>query len=548
MMYLHYKVIKLIGEGGMGKVYLAEDTLLEKKVALKVLSSELCREEQFIERFKREAKIQSKLSHQNIVTLHNLLKSDDTYFIVMEFAEGITLQELIRNTGLIPEIRALKIFDKILNALKYAHSKNVIHRDIKPSNIMISENDDVKIMDFGIAKLLGERTITRTNTKLGSLYYMSPEQLNNPNDVDYRTDLFSLGIVLFEMVTGKLPYDIDTDSDFKIMNQIINSNIPDPKLFYPYISEKTINLINLLTNKNRDLRIINFDVSKSADNLNDEKKDPQIKELINKDSHASTVVLNDKKVKSKWKTMFYISLIIIVVMSVVLNAFNLNVDLTNIFKNTFSLDNSKTDNSKTKFIHNALSDVDGRSYYAVLIGSHLWMAENLNVAHYRNGDIIPQVQDSVKWSNLSSGAWCYYTVDGKIVETFGKLYNWYAVNDSRGLAPFGWHIPSDAEWSSLTNYLGGDSVAGGKLKASSMWSRPNKGASNESGFTALPGGFRDGSGFCNLLDNDSYFWSVTALENENDFAWSRSINYDYENVNRFTCLKIAGLSVRCIKD
>jgi serine/threonine-protein kinase len=203
--FLNYRVISLIGEGGMGKVYLAEDEMLDKRVALKVLNLELSQEPQFINRFKQEAKIQSILVHPHIITLHNLLVDNNRYFIVMEYAEGITLKELIQKTGPINESRALKIFAQTLDAVGYAHSRNIIHRDIKPSNIMVSLNDDVKIMDFGIAKLLGERSLTGTGAKVGTLYYMSPEQIERPKDIDYKTDLYSLGIVLFEMVTGNLP-------------------------------------------------------------------------------------------------------------------------------------------------------------------------------------------------------------------------------------------------------------------------------------------------------------------------------------------------------
>jgi len=255
--FLNYRTIQLLGEGGMGKVYLAEDTMLEKKVALKVLNVELSREPQFIDRFKQEAKIQSKLIHPNIVTLHNLLTDNNTYFIVMEYADGITLKELITRTGPINEMRALKIFEQMLNGVGYAHSRNIIHRDLKPSNIMISYNDEVKIMDFGIAKLLGERGLTGTGSKVGTLYYMSPEQIERPRDVDYRTDLYSLGIVLFEMVTGKLPFDTDTDSDFKLMSQIVNNPIPDPRTFYPHLSDKTVEIIKSLTNKDKTQRFAN---------------------------------------------------------------------------------------------------------------------------------------------------------------------------------------------------------------------------------------------------------------------------------------------------
>ena len=171
--FLNYKTIELIGEGGMGKVYLAEDTMLDKKVALKVLNIELSQEPLFIERFRQEAKIQSKLVHPNIVTLHNLLVDSGRYFIVMEYAEGITLKELIHKTGPINEGRALKIFAQALDAVGYAHSRNVIHRDIKPSNMMISLNDEVKIMDFGIAKLLGEGSYKHRSKGRDTLLYVS---------------------------------------------------------------------------------------------------------------------------------------------------------------------------------------------------------------------------------------------------------------------------------------------------------------------------------------------------------------------------------------
>ncbi len=255
--FLNYRTIELIGEGGMGKVYLAEDTMLDKKVALKVLNIELSQEPLFIERFRQEAKIQSKLVHPNIVTLHNLLVDNGRYFIVMEHAEGITLKELIHKTGPINEGRALKIFAQALDAVGYAHSRNVIHRDIKPSNMMISLNDEVKIMDFGIAKLLGERGLTSTGAKVGTLYYMSPEQIEKPKEVDYKTDLFSLGIVLFEMLTGNLPYNIDTESDFKLMNEIVNASIPDPRKYYPHISDKSIEIITTLTQKDKNKRYAN---------------------------------------------------------------------------------------------------------------------------------------------------------------------------------------------------------------------------------------------------------------------------------------------------
>jgi uncharacterized protein (TIGR02145 family) len=195
-----------------------------------------------------------------------------------------------------------------------------------------------------------------------------------------------------------------------------------------------------------------------------------------------------------------------------------------------------------------VTDIDGNTYKTVIIGTQEWITENLNVEHYGNGDIIPQVQDKVEWSKLKTGAWCYYHNDSKIGENYGKLYNWYAINDNRGLAPEGWHIPSDGEWTILIDYLGGEGVAGGKLKATILWESPNKGATNESGFTAFPGGFRGGKGYFNYIGELGYFWSSS--ESSNHDAWYRLMFYDDSDVDRsyYNGIKGHGFSVRCVRD
>jgi len=163
----HYKVLKKLGEGGMGTVYLANDIMLERKVAIKVLNPLLTKESHFTERFRHEAKVQASLIHPNIVTLFNYFYEDDNYCMVMEYVDGATLKQLISNTGPLPEQKAIWILNQMLDAVGYAHKKGIIHRDIKPSNVLISEDNTVKILDFGIAKILQDKGLTKTGTKMG---------------------------------------------------------------------------------------------------------------------------------------------------------------------------------------------------------------------------------------------------------------------------------------------------------------------------------------------------------------------------------------------
>jgi uncharacterized protein (TIGR02145 family) len=183
----------------------------------------------------------------------------------------------------------------------------------------------------------------------------------------------------------------------------------------------------------------------------------------------------------------------------------------------------------------------------VTIGTQEWMLENLNVDRYANGDVIEEVQDQTAWAALTTGAWCYYqnnTANGVI---YGKLYNWYAVNDPRGLAPTGFHIPSDAEWTTLTTTLGGSAVAGGELKEVGLthWNSPNTGATNSSGWTGLPGGIRNNLLFT-TINRSGVWWSSTEFDSLNAFRFA--INYQNTIAGQGTNLKVSGYSVRAIKN
>jgi uncharacterized protein (TIGR02145 family) len=225
--------------------------------------------------------------------------------------------------------------------------------------------------------------------------------------------------------------------------------------------------------------------------------------------------------------------------------------------NTCPSSNNQT-NGKTTAVFNSattygsLTDQDFNVYKTVTIGTQIWMAENLRTTKYRDGSVIPEVNGALAWSTLTTGAYCNYnnTVATDTIATFGRLYNWYAISDSHNLAPAGWHIPSDVEWSQLTEYLGGEDVAGGKLKeiGTTHWLVVNTGATNETGFTALPGG----SHFYNVYESFYYigsfgnWWSTT--ENDTASAWYRIMYCNTIYVARGNISKTLGFSVRCIKD
>ncbi|MBL7124087.1 MAG: fibrobacter succinogenes major paralogous domain-containing protein, partial [Actinobacteria bacterium] len=195
-----------------------------------------------------------------------------------------------------------------------------------------------------------------------------------------------------------------------------------------------------------------------------------------------------------------------------------------------------------------VTDIDGNVYHTVTIGTQVWMVENLKVTHYRNGDPIPNVTDGTQWESLKTGAYCSYNNDVNNAITYGSLYNWYAVNDSRNIAPEGWHVPTNAEWETLEMYLGG-SVASGKMKETGIthWNSPNTGATNESGFTALPGGYRDYYGPFYLIGYDGFWWSAT--KSSDPYTWHRLLSYDSSSIGRYGSFSgELGCSIRCLRD
>jgi len=243
----NYRIISSLGEGGMGKVFKAFDIKLERYVAIKFLSPNLLSDHLFLERFRNEGKNHAKLSHPNIVMVYGFLEYRDLMGLIIEYVEGITIENLILKYKRLNLIYSLKIIRQILIALEYAHSKGLIHRDIKPSNIIIDKNGVAKLMDFGISKSLDSKTdLTTQGRIIGTILYMSPEQINNQQTTP-KTDLYSLAITLYEMISGNPPYLYD--NYFKIYNAHLNQKPPRLSARFQDIPDDVDELILSAMNK-----------------------------------------------------------------------------------------------------------------------------------------------------------------------------------------------------------------------------------------------------------------------------------------------------------
>jgi serine/threonine protein kinase len=224
----NYEVVRRVGRGGMAVVYLGRHVLTEQAVAIKALPPDLAAQPQVKARFIEEARTLARLEHPNIVTMHNFAEDGGHLFLVMQFAEGDTLDDVIEREGRLTPADVVSIGGEVLKALGYAHEKGVIHRDIKPSNIIIRDDSSIKVMDFGIAKIVGSTKLTVTGQTMGTVRYMSPEQVRG-KAVDHRSDLYSVGITLYQAVAGRTPFD--GDSHFDIMRQHLTEVPPSPRDF-----------------------------------------------------------------------------------------------------------------------------------------------------------------------------------------------------------------------------------------------------------------------------------------------------------------------------
>ena len=319
-----YKIIKLIGEGGMANVYLAYDTILDRNVAVKVLRGDLASDEKFVRRFQREALSASSLSHPNIVEVYDVGEDNGEYYIVMEYIEGKQLKELLKKRGKLTISEVIDIMLQITDGLSVAHDSYIIHRDIKPQNIMILENGLVKITDFGIAMALNSTQLTQTNSVMGSVHYIPPEQASGKGST-LKSDIYSMGILMYELLTGSVPYK--GDNAVEIALKQIKEPIPSIKEILPNLPQSVENIIIKATAKNvknryNDAREMHEDLKTCLDEsrANEEKivlpypefedkdktkiiKKKDIEEKKEKDEKAIAHKVTDEELKSQNKIL-----------------------------------------------------------------------------------------------------------------------------------------------------------------------------------------------------------------------------------------------------
>ena len=246
-----YSIIRTLGEGGMANVYLAYDTILDRNVAVKVLRGDLASDEKFVRRFQREALSASNLYHPNIVQIYDFDKSDEEYYIVMEYVEGKTLKQLLKKRGSLTITEVIDIMSQITDGMAHAHDSYIVHRDIKPQNIMILDNGMIKITDFGIAMALNSTQLTQTNSVMGSVHYLPPEQAAGKGST-IKSDIYSMGILMYELLTGEVPYKGDNAVEIALKH--LKEPVPSIRKIMPDIPQSIENIILKATAKNPENR------------------------------------------------------------------------------------------------------------------------------------------------------------------------------------------------------------------------------------------------------------------------------------------------------
>jgi len=344
-----YEIIRSVGEGGMANVYLARDIILDRNVAIKILRGDLAGDEKFVRRFQREALSASSLSHPNIVEMYDVGEDNGTYYIVMEYVDGMTLKQLIKKRGEISISEAIDIMLQITDGIKEAHDSYIIHRDLKPQNILIQDNGEIKITDFGIAMALNSTQLTQTNSVMGSVHYLPPEQASGKG-ATIKSDVYSMGILFYELLTGKLPFkgenaveialkhmkndipsvrEIDDSIPQSVENIIIKATAKNPKNRYETVSAMHDDLLTCLNEERLNEKKHVFEYpehdtetdSKKAVILEEKKEEPEVLEDEN-------ILDENEKTRNTW--IWVLSAIFIFIVLILIGLFIVYPKLTEV--------------------------------------------------------------------------------------------------------------------------------------------------------------------------------------------------------------------------
>lgn len=305
-----YSIIRTLGEGGMANVYLAYDTILDRNVAVKVLRGDLATDEKFVRRFQREALSASNLYHPNIVQIYDFDSEDGQYYIVMEYVEGKTLKQLLKRRGSLTITEVIDIMSQVTDGMAHAHDSYIIHRDIKPQNIMILDNGMIKITDFGIAMALNSTQLTQTNSVMGSVHYLPPEQAAGKGST-IRSDIYSMGILMYELLTGQVPYKGDNAVEIALKH--LKEPLPSIRKILPELPQSIENIILKATAKNpqnryKDAREMHQDIITALDEsrINEPKlvykyKENDLEETKSLDEAVEVIKKQEKESMEKMK-------------------------------------------------------------------------------------------------------------------------------------------------------------------------------------------------------------------------------------------------------
>ncbi len=575
LLHQRYAIQSQLGQGGFGITYLALDTLLQQEICIKelfvtgfstrnedmsVVSPPLRGKsfQNFIARFVDEARSLAQFKHPNIVRVLDVFQANQTAYMVMDYVKGETMSEKINREGIPNDLTAKDFFSQLLDAVEKIHQKGMLHRDIKPGNILITTENKLVLIDFGSAREFVEGKAI-TETAMISRGYAPFEQYSSRAHRGPFTDIYALGATLYFMVTGKVPVEaIDRDTVHLVPPREVNAEVSGSlsAVVMKAMEMKTKNRFQSIAALRNALPVIFLSKNKEA-------KESKEAQTVRQPTGAKQEERYPVPFWQQKLTLIAIGAVIFLGLGLIIFNPNFSVkpnesgekneqDTVNVLPGIVPQDSirskessqgdkeggnpKKNPSSNSEQIPGGtggkISSEQVQSQEFIVAGNQRWMKKNLDVAQFRNGDPIFEAKSVEEWQKAAlnkTPAWCY--VENKPGK--GKLYNWFAVADPRGLAPKGWHIPSDQEWRQLVNFFGGSKKAAQELK-------------KESGFDARLSGFRDPNGEFEKNHLTGRWWSKTPKTGE-EYAYGQRIKVINE-ISSEEFSKGYGFSVRAIKD